>query len=266
VNTLLVCCYVVAGIANIALPIALGIGLVKRFRVRWRMWLYGVLVFLLFQVLTRIPAMLMIQSLPSVQQALADPVFLWVFFVCAAFTAGLFEETGRWLALRFVVKPAERTWDSACMLGVGHGGLEAIGVGILQLIALASYLAIVYAPAETVAQWGESLAAARAQYDALQGWEPLLGAWERVGAMGVQVALTVMVWQSFRGGSRWWWGALALHTLVDLLAMAVMHLGVRWWGGTATMIITECMVTVMGLLGLWLILRLRPTEEPAVPA
>ena len=71
------------------------------------------------------------------------------FLVFAAFTAGLFEEGGRWLAFRFLVPPAERQWRTALMLGAGHGGLESMCVGLLVLATLAGYMAVTLLSPET---------------------------------------------------------------------------------------------------------------------
>ena len=123
-------------LTNLALPFVVATFLARRYKARWRWWFLGVGVFLVFQVLTRIPVMVVIQRLPAVREWLAEPVPFWSFLAIAAFTAGLFEEGGRWLALRLIVPPAERRLSTGLMLGAGHGGLEVLGVGLLQLIGL----------------------------------------------------------------------------------------------------------------------------------
>ena len=129
VNPLLVISFAVAALVDLGAPLALALFLARRCHGRWRYWLYGVLVFLLSQGFTRIPAMVFLQTRPSVHVALQEPAWFWPFLLFAAFTAGLFEEGGRWLAFRFLVPPAERHWRTSLMLGAGHGGLESVGVG-----------------------------------------------------------------------------------------------------------------------------------------
>ncbi|MFY0579173.1 YhfC family glutamic-type intramembrane protease [Cystobacter fuscus] len=93
----------------------------------------------------------------------------------------------------------------------------------------------------------------------LRWWEPLLGAYERVGAMAFHIAMSVLVLQRFlRDQLRWYWLALGLHTLFNLLAALVA----RAAGNMAA----EGVVTVFALLSLWIILRLREEGEGDGPA
>ncbi len=263
-NMLLASSYGIAVLVDVSAPILLALFLARRYGARWRFWFYGVLVFLVFQVVTRIPVMLYIQSRPGFVEKMLCPEFFWMFLLVAAFTAGLFEEGGRWIAVRFLVPREERRWRTAMMLGVGHGGLEAIGVGLLQFGALAGYLALIYASPETLKGMGQQVELARQQYASLQGWEPLLGGWERVCALVIQAAFTVMVVRAFTHGARWWWYALAAHTAVDFVAVAGLHLMGRLWQGTGAMVAVEGMVTILALLALWFILWTRSTEQSPV--
>jgi uncharacterized membrane protein YhfC len=199
-----------------------------------------------------------------VKAALEEPVWYWLFLIFAAFTAGLFEEGGRWLAFRFAIQPAQRHWRTALMLGAGHGGLESIGIGLLALTGLVGYLAITLLPAEMFGSYAAQVEQGHKQFAALRGWEPLLGAWERLGALAIQVALAVLVLQAFLRGRRWWWYALAAHTIVDFMTVAVLSLGVKAWGQTAAMLVVEALVTVYAFLAIWLIVRMRPGQSEAV--
>ncbi len=262
-NPWLVASYAAAGAIDILAPLALAVFLARRLGGRWRYWAIGVLVFLLSQAVTRVPAMIWFQTLPSVQAVLKQPVWSWLFFFFAAFTAGLFEEGGRWLAFRFLVPPGERSWRTALMLGAGHGGLESVLLGGLALLAaLAFYLALVYLPPETFGAAKTQLEPLRAEFIGLQGWEPLLGAWERCCALLIQLALTVLVVQAFlRGRRRWWWYALGAHTLVDFTVIGLMSVVVKRWGTQVGAGLTEGLVGVFAVLSLWIIFALRPREK-----
>ena len=261
-NVLLAGSLATAVLVDVAAPLVLAIFLARRYRGRWRYWFYGVLVFLVFQVLTRVPAMVFIQAQPGVAEALKRPVYFWLFLLFAAATAGLFEEGGRWLAFRLVVPQEERRWRTALMLGAGHGGLESILVGLVVFGTLVAYLAITLLPPETFAAYAAPIEAFKRQLSQSQGWEPLLGAWERLNAMAFHVALSVMVLEAFRRGPRWWWYALAAHTLVDFTAPGLLHVGAKWWGQSVAMLATEGLVTVYGLLSIWFVVWMRNREPP----
>jgi uncharacterized membrane protein YhfC len=268
VNPILVTSLAVTVLVDILAPLALAIFLARRYRGRWRYWLYGLLVFLLSQGITRVPAMIYFQTRTAVAEALKEPVWYWSFLLFAAVTAGLFEEGGRWLAFRWLIPPAERHWRTALMLGAGHGGLESIAIGLVALAGLATYLAITLLPPASLAGYGAQIEAAKKQFVDLQGWEPLLGGWERLGALVIQLALTVLVLQAFVRGPRWWWYALGAHALVDFSTVALLHQAreVWGWGLRPAALATEGLVTVYALAGFWLIAVLRPGEGEKVGA
>jgi uncharacterized membrane protein YhfC len=89
----------------------------------------------------------------------------------------------------------------------------------------------------------------------------LMGGWERLGALAIQVGLSVVVLQAFQRGKRWWWYALGAHTLVDFTSVAVLKLATTAWGRQTGALISEALVGLYALLALWLIIWLRPGEE-----
>lgn len=246
---------------NLALPFVVAVFLARRHQAWWRWWFLGIGVFLVFQVLTRIPVMVVIQQLPAVKNWLAEPLPFWSFLAVAAFTAGLFEEGGRWLAFRFMVPPGERRLSTGLMLGAGHGGLEVFGVGLLQLAGLIGYIVLTLMPPDSIAAAGPQVAETKAQFAGLQGWEPLLGAWERICALAMQIGLSVMVLNAFRRGPRWWWLALAAHTLVDFTSVAALKVAVKYIGSTWAAIATEGLVTVYALIALAFLRSQREVPE-----
>ena len=266
INPMLVPSSAITILVDVLAPLVLAIFLARRYQVRWRFWLYGVLVFLFSQGVTRVPAMIYLQTRPVVVEALKEPLWFWTFLFFAAVTAGLFEEGGRWLAFRWLVPAGERRWRTALMLGAGHGGLESVSVGLLTLAGLIAYLAVTLLPQQSLGGQASQIEGVRKQFAGLQGWEPLLGGWERLGALVLQVALTVLVLQAFLRGARWWWYALAAHTLVDFTTVAVMHQAREaWkWGLGPASLLTEGLLTVYALVGAWLIAVLRPKNGEEV--
>ncbi len=71
---------------------------------------------------------------PLAGEALTGSVILYA--VYGGLMAALFEETGRYIAMRFLVKPMD--FPNAFMYGAGHGGVEAMllcGVASISNIA-----------------------------------------------------------------------------------------------------------------------------------
>jgi uncharacterized membrane protein YhfC len=108
--------YWVVSIAAVAcyilLPIALILIARARLKVGWRYALYGALIFFIFQIVTRVPAVEVAQyfltpALKSSRVALN----IWLFVL--ALTAGIFEEVGRYFGYRWFMGREEKTWNKA---------------------------------------------------------------------------------------------------------------------------------------------------------
>jgi uncharacterized membrane protein YhfC len=262
--------WVAAGIAallfDILYPLALGLFARRRLGVGWRYFGYGALIFVLFQLVSRVPATLAIQALITPQlQASHTALVAWI--AISALTAGIFEEIGRYIGYRWLMKRDEKTWAKGVMYGLGHGGIESmlliaglLAITLIQVLALArADLSTLPLTAEQRALAAQQLAAIAAQ----PSWVPLLGAWERFWTIPVHVALSLLVLQVFRRGSlRWLWLAILAHTLVDLLGAGVTPiLGLT---GMAALLVPEAIVTVSGLLSLWVIWALRDRPDDII--
>ena len=115
---------VVTLLVSLVLPVALPIVLSRKHRGEgvWKAWLVGAVGFVVPQVLIRLPIL-------SYLGTRADFVafaqnHLLVYALGLAFTAGLFELSGRFFGARALRK--ELTFRKAVIMGLGHGGIEAI--------------------------------------------------------------------------------------------------------------------------------------------
>jgi len=251
----------IATLFMLVYPAAVAIWVHRRLQVSWRFFGYGALIFFLFQILTRIPAVQIIQSaiIPALQKS---PDLRWIWFLALALTAGLFEEVGRYVGYRWLFRGQEKTWSRAVMYGVGHGGLEAWFTAILSIttfinLIVLSQTGLSALPPATQEVVRQQIAAVNSQ----PVWLPLLGAWERFWTLPVQVALSVLVLQVFLQNSLRWLGlAILAHAAVDFSALALGQ--VTAIPITVRPIAIEVLVAVYGLIGLWVIQHFRdnPTE------
>jgi uncharacterized membrane protein YhfC len=264
-NTGLLVTMILAAAVEILFPLALGLWIARRWRVPWKFFLYGAIIFLVFQEFTRIPALSLLQ--PAIAGWLGSSPwakYAWILFL--ALTAGLFEEGGRYLGYRFLWKNEDKTSPRALMYGAGHGGVESmVLVGLTMLLQVFNLVYIFQVdPASLPPDQALLVYQAKETVALMPGWLPLLGALERLMAMALQVSLSVMVLQVFtRGKGYWWWLALGYHALADLVAVLVGD-----WASTAlpqgaAALVTEASVVPFALFSLWLIWRLWPrgTEE-----
>lgn len=257
-NNALIATFTVAIVFDILFPLLLAFLIWRRYRVGWRFFLYGALVFLVTQMLIRIPLVQGAQFLLR-EQLQGSEIFLYVWLGVLALTAGIFEEGGRWLGYRFLIKK-DFTWEKGLMYGAGHGGLESmLLVGGLALLGLINIIALsttdfsqMNLPPDQLAQ----IEVARQQIAAMDWWMPLLGAYERFVTIFFQIAMSILVLQVFVQRSlRWLWLAIALHALVDLVVVLLARaIGPVW---------TEVALTLTLPLSLYIIWYFQPRAQDA---
>lgn len=247
----------------LVLPIAATIGVHHWLKVRLRYAYYGAAVFLVFQLLTRVPIIQIFG--PRVQGYVQhSPLLQWGWLVVLALTAGAFEELGRYFGYRVLFRSDEKTWPKAVMFGIGHGGLESLFVSAGAILSTVQLWSLSHGGVDQLAPaQREQVVAQFARIAAQPAWIQLAGSWERVWAMLVQVALAVAVLQVFtRGSALWLWLAIAAHALVDLASIGTVQLLSAW--PTLSIVVTELVVGLFGLAALWVIVRLRRGEVATV--
>lgn len=245
------------GLLMLAMPLALGVYLARRMGQRWGLYLVGMLTFFASQLL-HLPFNLLLLN-PRLELGQGEPTL--GFAVSAALlglSAGVFEESARYLVLRFWQRKA-RSWREALMFGAGHGGLEAIILGVIVLVTLAQMIAYRGADLGGIVP-ADQLELAQQQVSAY--WtapssQALLGALERLFALCLHLSLSVMVMRAFTHTNRWWvLAAIGWHALVDAAAVfSLPQLGA---------VATEALIGVFALLSVLIVIRLR--EEPEAPA
>ena len=249
----------ITGIFAILYPFVLAFIARMRLNVPWRYFWYGTLVFLVFQLITRVPAVLALGAVLA-PQLKASVTFRFIWYIMLALTAGLFEEVGRYVGYRIFMRREEKTWSKAIMYGIGHGGIESIViVGVVSLISLVN---IIVASNTNVNALTPSQHATVVQqfatFNAQPVWFPLLGAWERLWTIPIHVALSVIVLQVFRRNNiAWLWLAIIAHAIVDFTAIEIVEL---LGASTITSLITEGVVAVFGIIAILTIWRLRDTS------
>lgn len=252
--------YTLNTLLMLLLPMGLAIFLVRRFHSDWGLVGVGATTFIVSQV-GHIPFNLGVSALfnngiipvPPVEWRLGfNAVFLGL-------SAGLWEELARYTAFRWWAKDA-RSWRAGLLYGAGHGGVEALIVGIFSLFALFQLAAL----RETdLAQVVPATQVALLQQQVDQYWSAplhltILGAVERILAMVLHLSLSLLVMQAVVK-RRFYWVILAIgwHTLANALALvALQRIGA---------VGAEAILAVMALVSLGLIYALRRSlPEPTI--
>ena len=213
--------HAIAALLIASAPVGAWLWLRRRFDLAWRDIGVGAAVFVVFAlVLERTLHLYLLQLNPITAHVL--------FVIYGALMAGLFEESGRWLGLRFLVrKPGNAATPVAYALG--HAGVEAWLVGAASQAQM-----VMFGIAANRGELESRLAASGA--DAMGGtihamlaqlspWLALGAVSERMAAMLIQFTLTLVVWHAVRQ-RRFVIVVLAvlLHALADLpAALYLVH-------------------------------------------
>ena len=160
-------------------------------------FIFGVLSFSISQFLIRIP---LLQNVLAIQPwfilfGMKYPL-IYLFFL--SFTAGLFEESGRYLIFKKFL--SQLNPKQIFFFGLGHGGVEAFGLVGLAILSLdqssASSLEFVYAGLE------------------------------RLSAILIHVSLSFMVYKSINKENKFGYlYALTIHTLFNFIAISLLMNG-----------------------------------------
>ena len=118
-------------VMSLLVPLGLFIYFHKKKWLSWKPLGVGILIFLLFsQVLEKALHVVMIDP-SGTSLKWTDSVALFVLY--AALAAGVFEEVGRYVGFRWMLKK-HHEYKDGLSFGLGHGGIEAILIGVFGAV------------------------------------------------------------------------------------------------------------------------------------
>ena len=219
---------IISAIGMILLPLALGYFVAKKFKLTFKdfrkLFIAGALTFIASQVL-HIPLVYGLTAMFK-NGTLPSPPESWTLIfnaILLGLLAGIFEETARYILFKYIMKNSHE-WKDSITIGLGHGGIEAILLGVISITTLIQMIAMKDGTAlSALGLPADQLEIAKTQvavYWAQSAVTPLFGFFERISAMSLHVGLSVLVMYSIVSGQRkWFWFALLYHALVDALAV-----------------------------------------------
>ena len=199
-----------------AFSVIFPIGIMLYFRKmggKWKTFLIGAATFIVFAMILEsiLHNLIFLTPLWTILQG-----NIWLYGLYGGLAAGVFEETGRFLAFKLILKN-EREPVAALSYGIGHGGAEAIllvGVTMVNNLVLAAMASAGATADPTVLELAEQLTSTPAGMF-------LWAAFERVGAIIVHVSLSVLVFAAVRvPGKKWLFPtAIGIHAAADFIAV-----------------------------------------------
>lgn len=202
-----------------AIPILGFIMLRKHYGGIIRPFLVGMLCFFVSQILLRIPIISLV--LPSMLWFHMLNLYPVVYAAFMGFTAGIFEEVGRFLFITHLLKK-NRRYKDAIAFGVGHAGIEAVlitGISATMSFFYSILLRHDLAP---------NLVANAQVYSSIMSMtatDGLMTGVERIAALGIHIGLTVMVFEGINRKKPFLFlaAAIIIHGAVDMLSVLLYN-------------------------------------------
>jgi ABC-2 type transport system permease protein len=263
--------YVLVMLLMIALPVVAGSAARRRLAVPWWLFCTGMATFVASQIY-HIPLNLWLTrqgvlGLVSASEPTLPRTALIV-GLSAGFCESLARAVGYWLLFRTrrssqgAHSPAD-CWEGAVMVGLGHGGIEAMLLAVMMAATISSLWGLRSQDLSTLGLSADQLLAVERQLSTFTAspWLALVPLLERCIAMLLHVTLSVGVWSAFRRRNPLYLLAAVLyHTAFDGLAVYLSQFVSNAW-------LIEGLLLVLALPGaVWAwALRARTPAVPPVP-
>ena len=173
--------------------------------------------------------------------ALTENLVLYALY--GGLMAALFEETGRYLAMKFLVRPLD--FPNAFLYGVGHGGLEAMllcGAASISNLVSANMInsgAMSVQLASLDAQTAANSAAALSALWTTPSLAFFAGGVERIIAVVLHLSLSILVFQSIRKKAPMELvRAYLFHFVIDSLSVLLSAVASVWVVELVTALVT----------------------------
>ena len=246
----------VCAVIGIVVPFLLAFWLVKKFNVNPVTILVGAGVFILFALVLESIMHLIVLKGPAGTTIMGNT---WLYALYGGLAAGVFEETGRFVSMKWLLRKRASKALTGIAYGFGHGGIEMLvifGATMVSNMVIAILMNVGHQElllANVPEEAKEQALAQFAQIGSLTAGNLLVGFWERVSAFILQVALSLIVWKAVRCGGRWvllFPAAILIHALVDAIAVILSK--------SAGMVPLELIVSALAIAtaaAAWLIWR-----------
>lgn len=221
VSTGSIICILITLILEIAIPFGVMIFINKKHDTNISTFFIGCATFIVFSlVLERFINTAIFKS-PAGANIMANN---FLFALIGGLMAGLFEETGRFVAFNTILKKDRDDDTTALMYGAGHGGIEVllIATAMISNLVMANMINSGNLAMLTAGQSGEKLVAIQATITQLCETKPamfLVSVVERIPALIMHICFSVIVWTGCKN-KKWFLfpAAIGFHTLVDFVA------------------------------------------------
>lgn len=235
----------------------------KKYKTSWKAFGLGCAAWFIFAMVLEQILHTIVMGSPLGASIQNSTVLLAVY---GGLAAGLFEETGRFVVMKFFLKKQYDNPRNALMYGAGHGGFEAAFLLGTSMINNLVYSIMINAGQQEMlisALPEEGRASMLAVFQNLINSKPydfLLGDFERISAIIIHIALSVLVWIAVTKKKTYFYPlAILVHALVDGLMVIVAGTGLP-------ILVVELVILAMAVCTAFIAwklykIELKPTEK-----
>jgi len=237
---------------GVAIPVGLFLFYYKKHNCKIMPFFIGCGVFVVFALVLEGALHAIILGGGRAQALMAKPLLYGLY---GGFMAGLFEETGRFVAFKTILKKSQDDDSTALMYGAGHGGFEAfylLFAGSITNLVLSVIINTGNTGLLTESLSGDKLAAIEQTLSTLISAKPLslaAGVIERIPAVALHISFSVLVWFGAKNKDKWYFYPIALiiHFAVDAVAGTLAMMKVNAVIIEASLYVLTAAVVVLAL-------------------
>ncbi len=254
----------ISAVVAVGVPVLLAIIWHKRTGAKWISLIVGMLIFPIFVFgLENICHQFFIYQPNALSGYIASHV--WAMALYGGLAAGIFEETGRLIAFRWLLKK-QNGREAGVMYGIGHGGIEAILLCTVGMVSNFAFGIALNAQgpdallASLPAVQQPAIAAAVEMFKTMSPGLFLMSGVERVIAITLHIALSVMVFTAVKRKKLWLYPvAILLHAGVDCIAVLYQQ------GLISNIYVLELLIAAAVVAIAYWAYRIYRADKPAEP-
>lgn len=194
------------------IPIISFIYFAKKHKKIPKSFLVGVLIFFISQMLIRVPILTYV--FPNMMWFIKMQTNPYLYGIFLGLTAGIFEEVGRFIAFKYLLKN-NHEFDDGISYGFGHGGIEAILLAGVSCLSTLIVCIMINNGTININSSG-ALSLLYNQCISLTPGLALASGFERISAMAIHIGLSMIVLYGVRNKKiLYLFIAILVHTLVN---------------------------------------------------
>lgn len=207
-----------------------------------KIYFVGMAVFFISQIVLRLPIMSVLARNDMNLAFIAFSSIVYILFM--SFTAGLFEEVGRYIGFK-VLKEKTLSFKDAIAFGIGHGGIEAmliVGAGSIQNLLLYLFSKDIIKGEIFLGLTKETVIGI---FNEASVFILSVSGIERIFAMIFHIVATIVVLYGVRVGTKkYLLLAIAIHTIFNFVGVTVTSISGVMFGQLAFLVMTIILILI----------------------